>query len=162
MLKLQPCIPFLPFRPARALARLLFALACAAASGASAADSVLGSLQILRPYARPTPPGATTGGAYFSIRNTGRTADRLVAASSPVAAKGEIHEMTMDGGIMRMRALPGVDLPAGATVDFVPGGFHLMLVELRRPLKAGERFPLRLTFAQAGSTDIDVVVQARP
>jgi copper(I)-binding protein len=152
----------LPFHLARRLARLLAATLFLIGPCLQAADSTVGSLQILHPYARPTPPGARTAGVYFRIRNGGNSSDRLIGVSSPVAGSAEIHDMTMDGGIMRMRALPEVEIPAKATVEFAPGGFHLMLLELRRPLKTGDRFPLRLSFAKGRSADVEVLVEAKP
>lgn len=120
-------------------------------------------LRIDHPYATPTRPGMTTGSVYFrGIRNTGSSADRLVSASTPVAASVEIHRMRMHGEVMQMRAVPSLDLPAGATVPLrhgSPDGYHLMLLDLKSPLKDGDRFAVTLTFEKAGSHEVKVSVQ---
>ena len=119
----------------------------------------LGPLHIGHPYARPTPPGASTGAAYLSIANRGKAPDSLVRASTPRAQTTELHSMSMDGNIMRMRQVPAVAAAAGATVKLEPGGYHLMLLGLKQPLKAGERFPLTLHFEKAGQLTVEIVVQ---
>jgi periplasmic copper chaperone A len=128
----------------------LFALAGVAA----ASDYTLKDLRIEHPYVRPTPPGARTGAAYFSVRNAGRVADRLIAATSTAARSVELHSMTMDGNLMKMRAVTGIDIPPGGTVTLATAGYHAMLVDLVKPLRVGERVPLTLTFAKAGSIDV--------
>ncbi len=95
----------------------------------------------------------------MSIENQGKEADRLVSASSPVAGVVEIHEMAMDGGMMKMRAVKGIDLTPGATVEFRPGGYHVMLEELKQPLKQGDQIPVLLTFEKAGTVEIKVKVE---
>jgi copper(I)-binding protein len=136
----------------------LVALLCALV--VQAGDYELKSLAIAHPFARATPPGATAGGVFLTIRNDGKQADRLLRAASPVAGLVELHEMAMDGGVMKMRALAGIDVKPGATVELAPGGLHVMLEELKRPLKQGERIPLRLTFEHAGTVEIMVDVEA--
>ena len=131
----------------------------AAAPAVVAHDYQLQSLRIDHPFARATPPGATSGGAYLTLRNEGATADRLVSARSPAAGLVQIHTMSMDGGVMRMREIPGLDLAAGATVALAPGGYHLMLLDLKKPLAAGDTLPLTLTFEHAGSIVVDVHVE---
>ncbi|MEO8344133.1 MAG: copper chaperone PCu(A)C [Betaproteobacteria bacterium] len=130
------------------------------AEGAIAADYHLKSLHIDQAFMRATPPGAQVAGAFLTIENRGKDADRLVGASSPVAGQVEIHEMAMDGGVMKMRAVKEVDLPPGAKVQLRPGGYHVMLQSLKQPLKAGDAMPLTLTFEKAGSIDIKVQVEA--
>ena len=125
-----------------------------------AADYTLGSLKIEHPHARPTPPGARTGGVYLTIRNTGKVPDQLVAAKSPAARNVEVHEMRMEGNVMRMRAIPALDIPAGGEVNLQSGGYHVMLLDLAHPLAVGDHVPLTLTFAKAGS--IDVVADVAP
>ena len=133
------------------------------ASGIAAAhDYTLGVLRIEHPSARPTPPGARTGAAYFTIVNAGKNADRLVRAVSPVADAVELHSMAMDGNVMRMRAIAALDVPAGSSVTLGSGGQHVMLVGLKRPLVAGERIPLTLTFEKAGTVDVSAWVEAAP
>jgi copper(I)-binding protein len=129
---------------------------------ALATDYPLEHLLIEHPYARPTPPGARTGGAYFIIRNDGRQADRLLRVSSSAAKSAEIHSMTMDGNVMRMRSVPSLDIPAGAKVTLTPGGYHVMLVGVLHPLVAGQQVPLTLTFEKAGTIDVHADVEAAP
>ena len=126
---------------------------------AHAHDYELKSLYIDHPFARATPAAARVAGAYLTVENKGTAPDRLIAASSPVAGVTEIHEMTMDGGVMKMRAIPGIEIKAGAKVELKPGGYHVMLIELKQPLKNGDRFPLTLTFKKAGKIDVSVWVE---
>lgn len=140
---------------------------CIAVAGAMviapafAAQKTASPLEISRPWSRATPPGATTGAGYLAIANPGKTPDRLVGGSTPVAAKLEIHEMSMTGGVMRMRPVAGgLVIGAGQTVTLKPGGYHLMLIGLKRPLKAGESVPVTLTFERAGPVKTALDVQA--
>ena len=137
----------------------LLTLAVAAAPVA-AKDYVQGSMRIEHPSARPTPPGARTGGVYFTLHNAGTQADRLVRVASPAADTGELHSMTMDGNVMRMRAVPAIGVPAGARVALGSGGYHVMLIGLHEPLAAGASVPLTLTFERAGSIDVKADVEA--
>jgi copper(I)-binding protein len=137
----------------RWLAVFAFAFAGAVAF-ASAEDFARNDLRIDHPYLRPTPPGARTGAAYFTVRNVGRTADRLLGASTPAAKAVELHTMTMDGNVMRMRAVKAIDIPAGGEVALATHGYHAMLVDLAKPLKEGERVPLTLRFEHGGQMDI--------
>lgn len=129
---------------------------------AHAHEYKLGELHIGHPYARSTPPGAKVGGAYLSIDNKGKAADRLVRASSPRAGSAELHTMSMEGNVMRMRQVPAIEVAPGATVKLVPGGLHVMLQELQQPLKKGERFPMTLVFERAGEVRVDIVVEDAP
>ena len=112
------------------------------------------------PYARATPPGAKTAVAFMSIENQGKEPDRLVGAASPAAGMVEIHEMVMDGNVMKMHAVKGVELKPGATVELRPGGYHVMLEDLKQQLKEGEQIPLVLTFEKAGTLEIRINVGA--
>ena len=135
-------------------------LAAVLISGAALADDYqVKSLRVSNPFARATPPGAKVAGAFMTIKNVGTDADRLVSASSPIAGLVEIHEMAMDGGMMKMRALKGIDLKPGATVELQPGGYHVMLEDLKQPLKQGDQVPVQLTFEKAGVLDIKVTVE---
>jgi copper(I)-binding protein len=125
-----------------------------------AQDYQLKSLHIDHPFARATPPGATSGGAFLTIQNQGTTTDKLISAHSPAAGTVQIHTMSMDGGVMRMREIPGLDLLPGATVALKPGGYHLMLLDLKHPLAAGDKLPLTLIFEHAGSIDVMFPVEA--
>lgn len=142
------------------LAAALCVVGVCCASPAIAHDYTLGSLHIDHPYARPTPPGARTGGAYFTIRNDGKEADRLVGVASPVAREVAIHSMTMSGNLMKMRPAKAVEIAPGSTVTFGPGGYHVMLLELHRPLSPGADVPLTLTFEKAGPLDVAAHVEA--
>jgi periplasmic copper chaperone A len=138
---------------------VLFALCVAPAL---ANDYALSSLKIEHPYARATPPGARTGGAYLIVQNEGKLPDRLVRVSSPVAKSAAIHSMTMDGNMMRMRVVRSLDIPPGAKVTLSPGGYHVMLVDIAHPLVPGEQVPLTLTFEKAGTIDVRADVEAPP
>ncbi len=136
------------------------ALLVAGASAALAHDYKAGALVIDHPFARATAKGARTGAAYMTIANTGSEADRLVGVASPRAETVELHTMAMDGDIMRMRRIEGIDLPPGATVAMKPGaGPHVMLIGLKGGLAAGESFPLTLRFEKAGSVAVGVAVE---
>ncbi|AUH53709.1 hypothetical protein CXB49_19765 [Chromobacterium sp. ATCC 53434] len=139
-------------------AAALFALCL---SGLAAAHSFqLGSIHIGHPWSRAMPIASPTGGVYLSLENQGKGADRLVSASTPRAASAELHTHVNDNGVMRMRKVEGgVEIAPGQTVKFAPGSYHVMLVGLKQPLKAGDRFPLTLNFEKAGSIVVDVVVQ---
>ena len=131
-------------------------------TGAAAHEFKLGALKIGHPWARPTVPGQSTGGAYLSVHNTGNTPDRLLGASSPVAQRVEVHEMRMDGDVMRMREMPTLDLAAGQRVALAPGGLHLMLTGLKAPLKVGDKLPLKLRFEKAGQIAVLLHVENKP
>jgi copper(I)-binding protein len=129
------------------------------ATGALAHGYKLGPLVIDHPWSRATPKGATVAGGYLKITNTGTTPDRLIGGSSDVAKRFEIHEMSMDGGVMKMRELKdGLDIAPGATVEFKPGSYHLMFVDLARPFAKGERVKASLNFEKAGKVDVEFVV----
>lgn len=126
-----------------------------------AADYKLGAIEIKQPWTRATPPTAPTGGGYLVITNTGTTPDRLIAVTSPSAGKVELHEMTMEGSIMRMRELAkGIELPPGATVTLKPGGLHLMFMELKAPFARDTKVPATLVFEKAGSIPVELAVEA--
>lgn len=118
------------------------------------------ALQVEKPWARATVPGASVGGGYLVIRNKGAAADRLVGATSPVSSRVEIHEMAMEKDIMRMREVKGVDVPAKGAVEFKPGGYHLMFMELKAQLKPGAKVPVTLRFEKAGEVKADFAVEA--
>lgn len=137
--------------------------AIAACFGADAADSqtyTVNDLRIEHPYARPTPPGARTGGVYFAIDNRGSQADRLIRVTTSAAGSAEIHSMSMDGNMMKMRAVAALDVPAHAITALQSNGYHLMLLDLKRPLAAGETVPLTLTFERAGAVEVPARVEA--
>jgi copper(I)-binding protein len=124
-------------------------------------DYTLGDLKIGHPWSRATPPSARVGAGYLSIANGGRAPDRLVSATSPAAGRVEIHEMKMDAGVMRMRELAqGLGVPAGETVALRPGGYHLMLMDLRAPLREGVPVPVTLVFERAGRIEVELKIEA--
>jgi copper(I)-binding protein len=119
------------------------------------------SITVEQPWSRATPKGAMTGAVYMTLDNKSGTADRLTGASSDVADKLQIHEMKVENGIMQMREVPdGLPIPAGGSVVLKPGSYHVMLIGLKKPLTAGEKFPLTLTFEKAGNISVTVPVQA--
>jgi copper(I)-binding protein len=139
----------------------LAALVAILALPALALDYKLGAIEIGHPWSRATPPTAESGGGFLAITNTGTTPDRLIAVKSPAADKVEIHEMKMDGNIMRMREVEkGIEIPPGATVELKPGGFHVMFMGLRAPFAKDAKVPLTLVFEKAGSIDVELMVQA--
>jgi len=139
---------------------LIATLTVACGVGFSHAQSS-NSIVIEKPFSRETPGGAKVGAGYMTITNKGNTADRLVSASSPAAGKVEIHEMTMQDGIMKMRELPGgLPIAAGKTAALAPGGYHLMLMELKAPLKMGDKVPVTLSFEKAGKVNVTLDVQS--
>ncbi len=107
-------------------------------------------------WARATPPRAEAGAVYLTL--VAPVADQLMAVSSPAAATAVVHEMAMDAGVMRMREVASLALPAGQSVALKPGGFHVMLMGLKAPLREGQSVPLRLTFASAPPLDVVAVV----
>jgi copper(I)-binding protein len=110
-------------------------------------------------WARASAGPASTGAAYITLKGGARP-DQLVAASTPVAASAEVHETTGDNGVMKMRPVPVVPIPPGQTVTFTPGGTHIMLMGLKKPLAAGQSFPLTLTFTHAAPVTVEVKVRA--
>jgi periplasmic copper chaperone A len=126
---------------------------------AIAHDYAAGSIAIGHPYARATVSGQPTGAGYLKLENKGDT-DRLLSASAEVAASVELHEMKMDGDVMRMRQVDAVVLPAAKTVDLAPGALHIMFLGLKAPLTAGSSFPMKLKFEKAGEVMVEVKVEA--
>ena len=139
---------------------LTLGLSCLGAVSGTLFAQSKGDLQIDKPWARATVPGATVGGGYLVVRNKGAAADRLVSVASPISARVEMHEMKMDKDIMRMREVKGVDVPAKGAVEFKPGGYHLMFMELKSQLKPGDKVPVTLRFEKAGEVKTDFVVEA--
>ena len=130
------------------------------AVGAPAADFQLKSLDVKQPFARATPPGAKSAAVFMTIENKGKDVDRLLSASSSAAGIVEIHEMKMDGGMMQMREVKALEVRPGATVELKPGGYHVMLMDLKQPLRQGETVPVTLTFEKAGSVEVKAAIEA--
>jgi len=144
---------------AAALAAL--ALVAGIAGPASAHSIKVGSLTITDLWTRATPPNAPTAGGYLTIENAGDEPDRLVSATSPLAGRVELHQMSMKDGTMIMRpAENGIEIPAGQTVTLAPSGFHIMFMELKDGFAEGEKVPVVLTFEKAGSVETFLHVQA--
>ena len=131
-----------------------------ATSPALAHDYTVGSLKIGHPWARATPKGASVGGGYMKITNTGTAPDRLVGGSTDICRRFEVHEMKMEGGVMKMRPLAdGIEIKPGQTVTLDPSGYHVMLVGLNKQLMQGDHFKATLEFARAGKVDVDFTVE---
>lgn len=139
------------------IAAAMFLLAIATC--ATAADGRVGPILVQQPWARELPPVSTVAAAYLSVHNSGTQPDRLLAAATPAASRVEIHTHEHSAGMMRMRQIDGVDLLPGQRVSFEPGGLHLMLIDVQRPLIAGQGFALTLTFQHAGSVQVQVEVR---
>jgi periplasmic copper chaperone A len=151
-----------PFRLASALRRLAAITTIACAGAAMAHGSVVGDIHIGHPFATPSLAGTTTGAAYFArLDNEGTRADRLLRASTPAAARVELHSMALDAqGVMRMREIEAIELAPKASIRMRPGmGMHLMLVGLKAPLREGASFPMTLEFERAGKVEVTVTVQ---
>ncbi|MGB7692907.1 MAG: copper chaperone PCu(A)C [Pseudolabrys sp.] len=128
---------------------------------AHADDVMVGTLKLTAAWARATPKGATVGGGYFTITNTGSAADRLVGGASDVSNRFEIHEMSMDKGVMKMREITsGFEIKPGQTIRFEPSGHHIMFVGLKQPLKEGDHIKATLQFEKAGNASVDFVVES--
>ncbi|MCX2723710.1 copper chaperone PCu(A)C [Roseibium salinum] len=131
-----------------------------ASLSAFAHDYKAGDLTLNHPWTRATPPRAKSGGGFVEIVNTGSEADRLIAVSSDAAAKAELHQMTVNDGVMTMRELEGgIEIPAGETVALQPGGLHIMFMGLNHPFEEGARVPVVLTFEKAGDVALELAVE---
>ncbi len=126
---------------------------------AHAQNAKVGSVQIENAYTRATVPGQQVAGGFMKIENKG-AADQLVSASSPVAGEVQLHEMAMDGNVMKMRQVKDIAVPAGGAVELKPGGLHLMFMNIKAPLTAGETVPVKLKFAKAGEVEVKMPVNA--
>lgn len=120
----------------------------------------IGDLEVAGVWARATLRNGAPSGAFLSIKNSGRQADRLIAVSSPLAKTAEVHLSAMSGGVMKMRRVAHLDIPPQGMVMLEPGAYHIMLMGLAKALKAGGRLPLTLTFARAGKLTVQAEVRA--
>jgi periplasmic copper chaperone A len=143
-----------------------FIIAAATAASLAASFGVLaqdafaqdgGGPKVEHPWARATPGQSKTGAAYLTIEG-GTAPDKLVGVSTPAAGKAEIHTQMNESGVMKMHGVDGVAVPAGRKVELKPGSYHVMLMDLKHPLKEGESFPLTLTFEKAGKREVTVPV----
>ncbi len=119
-----------------------------------------GDITVSDAWARASMGMARAGAAFVTLKNTGKVDDRLVSAEANISKKVELHTHLMGDGIMRMRQVDGVDVPAGSVTELKPGGFHIMFIGLNKPLKEGNTFALKLNFAKAGSVDTTVSIKA--
>ena len=135
-----------------------------AASGSVLAQGVsktvtTNAIKIEDAYTRATVPGQQVAGGFMKIENKG-AADQLISASSPVAGEVQLHEMAMEGNVMKMRQIKDIAVPAGGAVELKPGGLHLMFMNIKAPLTAGETVPVKLKFAKAGEVEVKMPVNA--
>jgi copper(I)-binding protein len=128
--------------------------------GTAAAMAQSSTIKIEKPWTRATAPGAAVGGGFATIRNSGKSADRLVSAASPVSASVELHEMAMDKDVMKMREVKGMEVPAGGVLELKPGSYHLMFINLKAPLKQGDKVPVTLKFEKAGEVKVELAVES--
>lgn len=130
-------------------------------AGTSSAESYkVGDITIKDPFSRATPPRARVAGGYMTVTNNGTVADRLVGGSATIAKRVELHEMAVENDIMRMRPLPdGVEIPAGKTVTFKPGSYHIMFMGIAEPFKEGSRNVITLKFEKAGDIEVEFAVE---
>jgi hypothetical protein len=137
--------------------RCVVAIAATLVLPADAHEFKVGALTVDHPYSRAT--AARNGAAYMTISNAGAEADRLLRASTARAARVELHTIIREGDVMKMREVTAIDVPAGGKAELKPGGFHVMLLGLDKPLREGEAFVLTLDFEKAGKVDVTVAVE---
>jgi len=140
----------------------LFAASCGAPTSPPTAEQApaAATLEVRDAWAAPTPGGVEVSAGYLIISNPTAAEDRLIGAATPRAGSSEVHEMSMDGGVMRMRAVEGgLAVPAGETVALAPGGLHLMFMGVTQPFVEGESIPVTLTFANAGDIQVSLPVR---
>jgi copper(I)-binding protein len=128
-------------------------------AAASAYSQSKGEIEVRQPWSRATPPGARVAAGFMEIRNNGAQPDRLVSASTGVAKRVEMHITQREGEIMKMRPVKAFEIPARERITLRPGGSHLMLVDVTRPLRKGERVAMTLRFERAGELEIELEVQ---
>jgi copper(I)-binding protein len=143
----------------RPAAKAVMVIACFYVTSAMAKDYKAGSLEIMNPWSRATPKGASTAIGYMTIKNNGTAPDRLIGGSIDVADGFQLHSMAMENGVAKMRELKGVDIKPGQTIEFKPSGSHVMFVNLKHPLSKGEPVKGTLVFEQAGKVQIEYSVE---
>lgn len=148
-----------------ALLKSLLIVASVATTGMVLAQGVTktvttNAIKIEDAYTRATVPGQQVAGGFMKIENKGSAADQLLSASSPAAGEVQLHEMAMDGNVMKMRQVKDIAIPAGGAVELKPGSFHLMFLNIKAPLAAGETIPVKLKFAKAGELEVKFPVKA--
>ena len=128
------------------------------AAFAFAQDAKIGAISIAHPWARAT-PGAVKNSAAFMLFDNAGSADKLIGVSGDVAKDIQIHSMITEAGVMKMREIKSLDIPANGKAELKPGGFHVMLIGLKDGLKEGEKFPLKLKFEKAGEVTVMVTAE---
>lgn len=152
--------PFIKSSPLyKLIVSILMVLSCfilsSVFSNAFADNYKAGDIEISNVWSRATPNGAKVAGGFFTITNNGKTADRLVSVSSELSDKTQIHSMELSDGVMKMRhQADGIEIPAGATIEFKPGSYHVMFMDISKTLKAGDEIKGKLRFEKAGSVDV--------
>ena len=145
----------------KSLLSAILMTASLAATPSLAHDYKIGSIEIVQPWSRATPSTAPSAGGFLTLTNKGDAPDRLIAIETPAAKQAEIHEMKMDGAVMRMRELEnGVVLPPGQTVELKPGGYHIMFIGLKAPFVKDQKVSATLVFEKAGRIDVEFQVDA--
>lgn len=130
-------------------------------TGAHETEVKAGDLVITGAWSRQSPMAANVSAGFLSIANTGKEDDRLIKADTTISTMTQIHDMKMDGDVMKMFELPeGIPIPAGTTVDLKPKSLHLMFMDLKKPPVAGEHFTVTLTFEKAGTVEVGFDVKA--
>jgi len=128
-------------------------------SGTVIAQSAsVGPIKIEQAYTRATMPGQQVAGGFMKIENKGGPADQLISASSPVAGEVQLHEMSKEGNVMKMRQVKDIAVPSGGFVELKPGGLHLMFMNIKAPLTSGETVPVKLKFVKAGEVEVRMPV----
>jgi periplasmic copper chaperone A len=135
-------------------------MACITGSSVRAEEVKAGDLMISQAWSRATPNGAKIGVGYFTIENKGTTADKLIGVTGDISGKIELHEMSMNNGVMKMRPVDGgLAIDPGKTVKLAPNGYHLMIMDLKSPLKQGDKVPVTIEFERAGKVAVTLDVQ---
>jgi copper(I)-binding protein len=141
----------------KVLATMYAAVGMALCGSVMAQNASVGSIKVENAYTRATAPGQQVAGGFLKIENKGG-ADQLISASSPAAGEVQLHEMAMDGNVMKMRQVKDIPVPANGSVELKPGGLHLMFMNIKAPLAAGETVPVKLKFAKAGEVEVRMPV----
>jgi copper(I)-binding protein len=128
-------------------------------TGINAQEAKVGNIKIEGAYTRSTVPGQKAAGGFMKIFDQG-AADQLISASSPIADEVQLHTMTMEDNVMKMRQVKAIDIPANGSVELKPGGLHIMFMGIKEPLAAGGSIPVKLKFAKAGEVEVKLPVNA--
>lgn len=143
----------------KSLASIFLVIGITFSAGVFAQSASVGSIKIENGFTRATAPGQQVAGGFLKIDNKG-AADQLLSASSPAAGDVQLHEMAMEGNVMKMRQVKDIAVPANGSVELKPGGYHLMFMNLKGPFVAGQTVPVKLKFAKAGEVEVKLPVNA--